>query len=86
LKKNVAGAVKRVASRLGNRPATCRKYYIHPAVLDGYDDGSLFAMMREGDAQNEAYAGLGLRPEEYCVMVLIAEYQLNLVKKAQHAA
>ncbi|MFN7997797.1 MAG: DNA topoisomerase IB [Bryobacteraceae bacterium] len=85
-KRNVAGAVKRVAGRLGNRAATCRKYYIHPAVLDGYDDGSLFAMMREGDAQNEAYAGLGLRPEEYCVMVLIAEYQQNLVKKARHAA
>ena len=40
----------------------------------------------EGDAQNEAYAGLGLRPEEYCVMVLIAEYQLKLVKTARHAA
>jgi hypothetical protein len=33
--------------------------------------------MREGEQQNTAYAGLGLRPEEYCVMVLIADHQLS---------
>ena len=31
-----------MASILGNRPATCRKYYVHPAVLEAYADGSLF--------------------------------------------
>jgi len=34
-------AVKCVAEKLGNRPATCRKYYIHPAVLDRYLKGEL---------------------------------------------
>jgi DNA topoisomerase I len=34
IKKNIVGAVESVAQRLGNRPATCRKYYIHPAVPD----------------------------------------------------
>ena len=33
--------VKQVASKLGNRPATCRKYYIHPNVLDCYTAGKL---------------------------------------------
>jgi len=32
-KRAVVGAIKNVAKRLGNRPATCRKYYIHPAVI-----------------------------------------------------
>ena len=76
IKKTVAGAVKNVARRLGNRPATCRKYYIHPAILDAYADGSIFTRMEQGEQQNTAYAGLGLRPEEYCVMVLIADHQL----------
>lgn len=76
IKKTVAAAVKNVARRLGNRPATCRKYYIHPAILDAYADGSLFARMEQGEQQNAAYAGLGLRPEEYCVLVLIADHQL----------
>lgn len=33
--------VKEVASKLGNKPATCRKYYIHPAVLQCFEAGQL---------------------------------------------
>ena len=40
-KKNVVAAVEHVAERLGNTPAICRKCYIHPAIFDGYLDGSL---------------------------------------------
>ena len=38
LKKNVVAAVKQAASVLGNRPATCRSYYIHPGVLSTYEE------------------------------------------------
>ena len=38
-KKNMLAAIEKVASRLGNTPAICRKSYIHPAVLNGYLDG-----------------------------------------------
>ena len=40
-RKAQVAAIKAVAKRLGNTPAICRKCYIHPAVLDGYLDGSL---------------------------------------------
>ncbi len=33
--------VKEVAAKLGNKPATCKKYYIHPAVMDCYSTGKL---------------------------------------------
>jgi DNA topoisomerase-1 len=33
--------VKGVAAKLGNKPATCKKYYIHPAVMDCYSAGKL---------------------------------------------
>ncbi|MGH9582975.1 MAG: DNA topoisomerase IB, partial [Bryobacteraceae bacterium] len=33
--------VKEVSSKLGNKPPACRKYYIHPAVLDCYTEGRL---------------------------------------------
>jgi DNA topoisomerase-1 len=82
IKRNIVIATKRVARHLGNRPATCRKYYIHPAVLDAYSEGKLDEMMQRGEQQNSAYAGLGLKPEEYCVMVVIAEYQQKLAKAA----
>jgi DNA topoisomerase-1 len=81
-KQAVVAAVKSVARRLGNRPATCRKYYIHPAILDAYHEGTLFDAMKRGEEQNSAYAGLGLRPEEYCCMVIIADRQIGPLAKA----
>ena len=79
-KKTIVNAVKAVAKRLGNRPATCRKYYIHPAILDAYSDGSLFEAMERGQRQDEVYAGLGLRPEEYSAVDIIARYQESAAK------
>ncbi len=85
-KKAVVAAVKAVAAKLGNRPATCRKYYVHPAILDAYQSGSLFATMEQGLAQESAYAGRGLSAEEYCVMVTIAEHQEKLARSARSKA
>jgi DNA topoisomerase-1 len=34
-------AIEEVARRLGNTKAVCRKCYIHPAVIEAYQDGSL---------------------------------------------
>ena len=42
-KANVNTAIDRVAERLNNTRAVCRKYYIHPAILDAYVDGRLAA-------------------------------------------
>jgi DNA topoisomerase-1 len=81
-KKTVVATVKSVAGALRNRPATCRKYYIHPAVIEAYANGSLFPAMEQGKEQNAAYAGMGLRPEEYSVMVIVAEHQQKLAKAA----
>jgi DNA topoisomerase-1 len=50
-KKNVLRAVEAVAGLLGNTPSVCRKCYIHPAIFDGYLDGSLpEALKRRADA------------------------------------
>lgn len=45
-KHNIVQAVKETAKRLGNRPAACRKYYIHPIVFDSYVDQTIFQTMR----------------------------------------
>jgi DNA topoisomerase-1 len=69
-KKNVVAAIREVAGKLGNRPATCKKYYVHPAVLDAYEDGTLFEVL-----QSCACSGEGdFRREEDCVMKLVAKY------------
>ena len=41
-------AVKEAAGALGNTPATCRKYYIHPAILDAWRDGKIGASSGPG--------------------------------------
>ncbi len=40
-KKAIVRAIEKVARHLGNTPAVCRRCYIHPAILDGYVDGTL---------------------------------------------
>ena len=45
-KKRIVEAIKSVSSKLGNRPATCKKYYVHPAILEAYEDGSLFEALK----------------------------------------
>src|SRR5438270_7861676 len=40
-KKAIIRAVEKVARHLGNTPAICRRCYIHPAILDGFLDGTL---------------------------------------------
>ena len=82
-KKKILEAVRSVARQLGNRPATCRKYYVHPAVVEAYGAGSLFPVMREGVAQEQAYNGQGLLPEEYAVLTTVAEYQEKQVRQAR---
>jgi DNA topoisomerase-1 len=38
--RNIVRAIDTVAERLGNTRAVCRKYYVHPAVLQAYLAGS----------------------------------------------
>jgi len=40
-KRCVAEAIKVVAKRLGNTPATCRKHYVHPSVIEAFMNGRL---------------------------------------------
>jgi DNA topoisomerase-1 len=41
LKSALVDVVKAVAAKLGNKPATCKKYYIHPTVMECYVAGTL---------------------------------------------
>jgi DNA topoisomerase-1 len=41
--RNISQAVEETAKHLGNRPAACRKYYIHPAVFESYTERTIFS-------------------------------------------
>ncbi len=71
-KRNIVEAIKETAKHLGNRPAACRKYYIHPAVLEGYEEQTLFAAMPTSSKQPSAMAGL--QPFEIATLRLVRSY------------
>jgi DNA topoisomerase-1 len=73
LKRNVRRAVEAVAGMLGNTATVCRKCYVHPAILDGYLDGTLRAILRRR-AQRQLNENLAaLKPEEAAVMSFLHE-------------
>jgi DNA topoisomerase-1 len=69
----VVQAVKRVSGDLGNRPAICRKYYIHPVVIDTFVSGKLIEVLSdtvEESNEEEGDSG-GLRKLEAQVLHLL---------------
>jgi DNA topoisomerase-1 len=73
-KKQVVASVKSVAQRLGNRPATAKSYYIHPAILEAYEDGSLFEEMQRTCPALNPHDPASLRREEMCILGVIEKY------------
>jgi DNA topoisomerase-1 len=81
-KKNVLHAVEAVAKMLGNTPAICRKCYIHPAIFNGYLDGTLLDTLKQRSDEKLADPGHGLRAEEAAVIGFLA-HQLEYTKGAK---
>lgn len=78
-KRNLVAAIKTVAQKLGNSPAACRKYYVHPAVLEGYTRGLLAGLSDQHLAGKGACA---LRKEELALMKLLGNGSARLTKAA----
>lgn len=76
-KRNVTQAIKDVAKQLGNRPATCRKYYVHPAIIDAYMNGSLFQTMEQRTKQESDGSPSELQAEEQAVLKLLEQHLLQ---------
>lgn len=72
-KKNIVEAIKKVAAKLGNTPAVCKKCYVHPAVLEAYLGG-----ITPGEAKKEIEAEIAereqsLRDEERTLVELLQQ-------------
>ena len=73
-KLNILRAIDRVADQLNNTRAVCRKYYVHPAVLDAYAAGNMLEAMQNG---TRPAARTELDGDEAAVARLL-RHQLNL--------
>jgi DNA topoisomerase I len=70
-KRNVTQAIERVAAKLGNTPAICRKCYVHPEVIGCYLDGSLVDLLKEKVAGKLRDDLDGLDAAEAAVLVFL---------------
>ncbi len=74
-KSKLLAAIDRVSERLNNTRAVCRKYYIHPAVLESYLGGGLLGRLEGLDFAANGAAPAGLGPAEAAAVKLIRELE-----------
>lgn len=72
---NIVRAVDQVAERLGNTRAVCRKYYIHPVILDAYKRGRVLPPTASATKRVRRGSPRNLRRHEREVMDFILENQ-----------
>ena len=80
-KRAVVRAVEKVAKHLGNTPTICRRCYIHPAVLEGYLDGTMLQALAENTRMYLAENIGGMSAEEAAVTAFL---RLRLDELAEH--
>lgn len=78
-KKNIVQAIERVAMRLGNTRAVCRKCYIHPVIIGSYMDGMLLKHLSIKAGRMLKTSLDKLPPEEAAVLALLRR-RMTIVK------
>lgn len=73
--RNVIRAIDKVAGRLGNTRAVCRKYYVHPALLQAYHLGLTAPLPSPARARRKrgVLPAAALRREEVVVLQFLQE-------------
>lgn len=70
-KKKVKAALEMVAEHLGNTSTVCRKYYVHPLVINLYENNSIKKYLDELEVIEENDGKAGLTHEEKLVLKIL---------------
>ncbi len=70
--KNIVAVIKETANHLNNTPAICKKYYIHPKIIEAYLDGYLLKVM--SDIRAKRKTKYGLNKFEKVVIKILKKY------------
>ena len=72
IKKNINAVLDTVSGQLGNTRTVCRKYYVHPRLIQLYEDNRLIKYLQELDAlEEEGGSDAGLTAEEKILMKIL---------------
>lgn len=72
IKKNINVVLDSVSDKLGNTRTVCRKYYVHPGLIQLYEDNKLVKYLNELDKlEEQAEDDTGLTGEEKILMKIL---------------
>jgi DNA topoisomerase I len=75
IKKNVNAVLDTVSQKLGNTRTVCKKYYVHPGLIQLYEDNKLVKYLKELDTvENDLDKSEGLTAEEEVLMKILRQY------------
>lgn len=66
----LTGVLDEVARQLGNTRTVCRKYYVHPLIIDHFSNNTLGAYL---DKASDTRASLDLSPHEQILMKMLED-------------
>jgi Topoisomerase IB len=75
-KSKVKEALEKVAAHLGNTATVCRKYYVHPLIINLYENKSIKKYLDELDQIEINDGKAGLTKEESIVMKMLENEKL----------
>ncbi|MHA7056953.1 DNA topoisomerase IB [Aquimarina sp. M1] len=78
LHKNVLAAYDAAAQSLGNTRNVCRKYYVHPAIISHYTDGSLQQYFEKVDKNPDTTEYFS--STEHIILALLKNYTPEFLK------
>jgi DNA topoisomerase I len=70
-KKKIVIALDEVSRKLGNTRTVCRKYYVHPGIIELYEKNSLGQYLKELEKIEEPDMKSGLTSEEKTLMKIL---------------
>jgi DNA topoisomerase I len=73
-KKNIVAALDQVSMRLGNTRTVCRKYYVHPGLIELYEQDNLHKYLNELDGLEKLDDTTGLTSEEQVLMKILHSF------------
>lgn len=80
-KKQIVAALDIVAAHLGNTRTVCRKYYVHPVLIDLYESSKLNDYLEDPDAAKATGDEKSLTAEEKLLLKILEQEGLTLKTK-----
>jgi DNA topoisomerase-1 len=81
-KAKLCGAIEVAARSLGNRPATCRGFYVHPAVLEAFEAGRLGKALGHTPLRERPRSKRDLAAEEQALLHLLEVHERRAARAA----